>query len=108
MASDRGVEGDHGGRVVVGWVLVEALVRPVGIEVALVPVEDGAGMPLVVDQQPVGALLTHAANEPFCVAVRLRGLGRDLDHMQAFGGEDGVEGVGELGGPVSDQEKAPG
>jgi hypothetical protein len=26
MASDRGVERDHGGWIVVGWVLVEALV----------------------------------------------------------------------------------
>jgi len=30
--SDRGIERDRGGRVVVGWVLVEALVRAVVIE----------------------------------------------------------------------------
>ena len=49
--------------------LVEALVRPVVVEVALVVVEDGAGVLLVADQQPVSALLTHTANEPFRVAV---------------------------------------
>jgi hypothetical protein len=32
-ASDRGIERDRGGRVVVGWVLVEALVRAVVVEV---------------------------------------------------------------------------
>ena len=32
MASERGVEEDHGGRVVVGRVLVEALVRPLVID----------------------------------------------------------------------------
>jgi hypothetical protein len=36
VASDGSVEGDCGGRVVVGWVLVQALVRAVGVEVALV------------------------------------------------------------------------
>jgi hypothetical protein len=33
MASDRGIERDHGGWVVVGWGLVEAVVRPVVGEV---------------------------------------------------------------------------
>lgn len=41
MASDRGVERDHGGWIVVGWVLVEALVRPVVVEVLGELVEDG-------------------------------------------------------------------
>lgn len=47
MASDRGVEWDHGGRIVVGWVLVEALVRTVVVEVPSKFVEDGEGMSLV-------------------------------------------------------------
>jgi hypothetical protein len=29
MASDRGVEAGYGGWIMVGWVLVEALMRPV-------------------------------------------------------------------------------
>jgi hypothetical protein len=50
MAPDRGVELGHRGGVVLWWVLVEALVRPVVIEMAHVLVEDGAGVSLVVDQ----------------------------------------------------------
>jgi hypothetical protein len=75
---------------------------------AHVLVEHGAGVSFVVDQQPVGALFANAANEPFGVAVCPWSLGRDLDDVEAFGGEDGIEGGGELGVPVADQEKAPG
>ena len=104
MASDRGVEGDHGGGIVVGWVLVQTLVWAVVIEMVLVVVEDGAGVAFVVDQQPVGALGADTADEPFGITVRLWCLGRDLDHLDAVGGEDGIEGGGELGVPVTDQE----
>ncbi len=104
VTSDRGVEGYHGGGVV-GWrVLVQALVWAVIVEVAHVPVEDGVGMSLVVDQHPVGAFGADAADEPFRVAVRLRRPRRDLDHVDAFGGEDGIEGGGEFGVPVADEE----
>jgi hypothetical protein len=41
-------------------------------EVALELGKDGAGMPLVVDQHPVGALGSDAADEPFGIAVRPR------------------------------------
>ncbi|MEA2959623.1 MAG: hypothetical protein QOJ58_5606, partial [Alphaproteobacteria bacterium] len=70
MASDRGAERDHGGGVVGWWVLAQALVRAVVIEMAHVLVEHGAGVSFVVDQQPVGALGADAADEPFRVAVR--------------------------------------
>ena len=50
MMSDRGVQGDHGGRIVAGWALVEALVRSVVVEVPGIFVEDGVGVSLVVDQ----------------------------------------------------------
>jgi hypothetical protein len=69
MASDRGVEAGYGGWIMVGWVLVEALMRPVIIEMAHILVNDGAGVSFVVDQQPVGALLANAADKPFGVAV---------------------------------------
>ena len=75
-----------------GWVLVEALVRAVVIEMAHILVEGGEGMSLVVDQQPVGALFANAANEPFGVAVCPGSAGRDLDHIDAFGGENRIEG----------------
>jgi hypothetical protein len=49
-APDRGVGLGHRGGVVPWWVLIEALVRPVVIEMADILVEDGAGVSLVVDQ----------------------------------------------------------
>src|SRR4051812_28182987 len=60
------------GRIMVRWVLGEALVWAVPVEVGHVFVEDCTGVPLVVDQDPVGALGADAADKPFCVAVRLR------------------------------------
>lgn len=104
MASDRGVERDHGGGVVGWWALAQALVRAVVIEMAHVLVENGVGMSFMVDQQPVGAFGADAADEPFRVAVRPGRTGRDLHNVDAFGGEDGVEGSGELGVPIADQE----
>jgi hypothetical protein len=102
MVPDRGVGRDHGFRIVVRWVLVEALVRAVIVEMAHVLVEDGVGVSFVVDQQPIGALFADAADEPLGIAVRLRRPGRDLDHIEAFGGEDSIEDGGELGVPVAD------
>jgi hypothetical protein len=46
--SDRGVGRDHGCRILVGWVLVEALVQTVVVEVPSKFVEDGEGVSLVV------------------------------------------------------------
>jgi hypothetical protein len=89
MTPDRGVEQGHRGGVVQWWMLVKALVRAMVIEMAHVLVEDGAGVSLVVDQYPVGAFVADAANEPFRVAVRPGCPGRDLDHIDAFGGECG-------------------
>jgi hypothetical protein len=104
MATDRGVERNHGGRVVDWRVLAQALMWAMVIEVTHVLVENGAGMSLVIEQQPVGALLANTADESLGIAVRPRSPGRDLDDVDAFGGEEGVEGVGELGVPVADQE----
>jgi hypothetical protein len=82
MTLDRGVEQSHRGGVMQWWALVEALMRAVVSEVLGELIEDGAGVSLVVDQQPVGALVADAANEPFCVAVRPGRPGRDLDHLR--------------------------
>ena len=90
MASDRGVEAGHDGRIMVGRVLAEALMRSVVIEMAHILINDGAGVSLVVDQQSVGALLANAANEPLGIAVRSRRPRRNLDHINAFGGENGT------------------
>jgi len=104
MASDRRVAGDHGSWIVSRRVLVEPLVCPVVIEVAHVLVEDGSGVSCVVDQHPIGAFGADAADEPFRITVRPRRPRRDLDHGNGFGGEDGIEGSGEFGVPVADQE----
>jgi hypothetical protein len=58
----RGFDVDDRGGVVVGWVLVETLVRPVVVEVPLVFGEYGAGVSLVVDQYAVGAFGPDAAD----------------------------------------------
>ena len=47
----------------VRWPLTEALVWPVVIEVPGVLSQDGGGMPLVVNQHPVGALFPDAADD---------------------------------------------
>jgi hypothetical protein len=104
VVSDRSVEEDSGGRIVVGRVLIETLMRPVVVEMIHVPVEDSAGVSLVVDQQSIGAFVADAANEPFGEAVCLRRPGRNLDDVDAFGGEDRIECIGELGVLVADQE----
>ena len=49
--------------------MVEALVRPVVVEMALVVVKDGTSVSFVIDQQPVGALGADAANEPLGIAI---------------------------------------
>jgi hypothetical protein len=104
MTPDRGVGQGHGGGVVQWWVVVEALVRAVVIEMAHVLVQDGTGVSLVIDQQHVGALFADATNEPFGVAVRSGCPRWDLHNVDAFGGEDGVESGDGFGVPVGDQE----
>jgi hypothetical protein len=92
------------GGSVVGWVLVEALVRPVTIEVVFVLAESGAGVSFVVDQHAVGAFGSDAADEPFGVTVGPRSLRWGPDHLDALGGEHRVEGCGELRVAIMDQE----
>src|SRR5262245_38518685 len=63
------------------------------------------GVSLVVDQDPVGALLPDAADESFRVAVRSRCTRRNLDHGNALTGEHRVEALGESRVPVTDQNR---
>jgi hypothetical protein len=89
----------------VGWgVLARALVRSVVIEMVHVLFKDTPGVSFVVDQHPIGALGAYAANKPFCIAVRSGYSGRDLDHVDALGAEDCIEGISELGIPIADEE----
>jgi hypothetical protein len=68
----RCVNRDDHIRVVVGRVLAETLVWTVVVEVALVRAEHGTSVAIVVDQHPIGALGSDAADEPFDIAVRAR------------------------------------
>jgi hypothetical protein len=100
----RCVDGDDCGGVVVGWVLIETLMWTMPVEMALILTKDRTSVSPVVDQQSVGALGPDAAHEPLGIRVRPRRGWRDLDHVDAFGGEHGVEGTGELGVAVADQK----
>ena len=105
MASDWGIEGDHGSGIVGRRALVVPLVRPVVIEVAHVLINNSVGVWLVVDQQLVGAFGADAADESFRVAVFPGTTGRAFNDVDTFGGEHGVESIGELGIPVPDRRK---
>ena len=85
MTSDRDVEARHGGGIVGWWMLAQALVWPVVIEMADVLIKNSVGVSRVVNQQPIGALRADVADEPFRVAVRPGRAGRNLDDVDAFG-----------------------
>ncbi|MER5334154.1 hypothetical protein [Micromonospora sp. NPDC002717] len=55
------VHGDDDGRVMVGWSLLSSLKWSVVVEVVHVLTDYGQRVPLVVDEQVVGALLAEAA-----------------------------------------------
>jgi hypothetical protein len=88
---DRSVEWEDASGVVVGRALVVTLVRPVIVEVPGVRVEDFRGVAFVVDEDSVGALGPHAADEPFGVAVGSWCPRWDFDRLDALGGEHCVE-----------------
>jgi hypothetical protein len=76
----------------------------------LVLAEHHYGMPLIDDQGVVEEFAADAADEAFGDRVGPRCPHRCLDDPDVDGGEDGVEGGGELGVAVADQkpELAPG
>jgi hypothetical protein len=82
--------------------LAQALVWPVVIEMADVLIKNSVGVSRMVNQHPVGAFGADAADEPFRVAVRPGRAGRNLDDVDAFGGEDGIESSSELRVSVAD------
>lgn len=104
LSADGLVDRHDNARVVVGWPVFPTLVRSMPIEMPLVGRQHDAGVPLVVDQDLIGALPPYAAHEPFRVAVRPGGARRDFDGVYAFGGEHGVERGREFGVPVTDEE----
>jgi hypothetical protein len=56
------------------------------------------------DEHPVEALAPDGADEALADGVRPRSLDRGLDDPDDVGGEDGVEGGGELGVAIEDEE----
>jgi hypothetical protein len=59
------------------------------VEVGFVLTQHGSGVVFVVDQDPVGALGSDAADEAFRERVRPRRPGRSRDDIDALGSEDG-------------------
>ncbi len=83
---------------------IKASMRPSGVVVRGV----GAKYPLQVaeaqHQHPVQALRPDRADPPLGERVRSRGPDRGLDDSHALGAEHLIEGTGELGIPVADEE----
>jgi hypothetical protein len=61
-------------------------------------------MTLADDEHPVGAFAAYGAHPAFGERIRPRRLRRSLDHVDAVGGEHGVEGRGEFRVAVAEQE----
>src|SRR5258706_15430891 len=61
----QSIDRDCRAGVVVGWVLIQAPMWTVPVEMALVVEQHPAGVLLVVDQHPVGALGCDATHESF-------------------------------------------
>jgi hypothetical protein len=66
--------------------------------------EDRPQVAFTEDQHPVGDLGPGGKYEPFRIGIRARTSGRDFHGFDSGGGQDRVEGVGELPGAVADQE----
>ena len=69
--------------------------------------EHGRGVLLVDDQDPVEEFAADGADEAFGDGVGLRCPHRCLDDADVDGGEHGVEGGGELGVAVPEEEPEP-
>jgi hypothetical protein len=84
--------------------LSEGTVRPGSVVMPQVFGQHPAQMVLIDDQQPVQELPSQGADHPFADRVRSRRLRRAAENPDAFCGEHGVEGAGELVRPIPDQE----
>jgi hypothetical protein len=95
----------HAGLVVpVGRSLLAGLVRAVPVVMAGILAQHRSQVPFAVDEHPVGALGSCCADPSLGIAVRARGLRRDLDRVHALAGEDRVEDASEFGVAVPDDK----
>ena len=83
---------------------IKASVRSFVVVVPQVLVENTFKVASTPDQHPVQALLPNGPHPPLSEGVGVRRLDRRLDDSDAIGGEDIVEGAGELAVAVTNQE----
>ena len=84
--------------------MAEGAVRPVAVVMLFVLAQHCSGMALVGDQDAVEEFASDAADEAFGDRVGSRCPHRCLDDADPERGEHGVEGCGELGVAVPDEE----
>ena len=89
------------------WAEVEAAVWPVTVVVGDVGSQDGFEMASPEDEDPVEAFAPDGVDPAFGVGVGLGCADGGPDRGDVFGANDVVEGTGEVGVSVSDQETAP-
>jgi hypothetical protein len=95
---------------VTGWTVgswrpkIEGLVRTSTVVVTGVFAKCPAEVLFAKDQHVVGDLAAGGEHEPLCVRVRPWAARWDLADGDAGAGQDGIEGIGELAGPVTDQD----
>ena len=87
--------------------LLESAMRAVSVVVGLVLGQHSGKLPLVGDQHAVQALTTDRADPPLGIGVGLGRTRRTAQHGDAGVSEHGVEGNGELGVAIADQERKP-
>ena len=87
--------------------MAEGPVRPVLVEMVLELAENGCRVSLVDDQGAVEEFAADGADEAFGDGVGPRRSCGRLDDRDVDGGEDGVEGGGELGVAIADEKPKP-
>jgi hypothetical protein len=91
----------------VWWAEFEAAVWAVGVVVGGVGSQDGFEVASPEDEDPVEAFASKSADPALGVGIGLGCADRRLDAGDAFGSEGVIEGAGELGVSVSDEEATP-
>src|SRR5215468_146142 len=106
MYPGRRKVGDQGRDAVVAvwWPQVPGPVRAMLVIVRGVLVEDRPQVPRPGDQHPVGDLDPGGAHPPLGIGIRSRAARRYLHYLDPSTGQHSVERLGELPGPVADQE----
>jgi hypothetical protein len=82
----------------------KASVRPLVVAVPHVLIDNTSQVASTPYQHPVQAHLPYGSHPPLRECIRVRRLDRRLDDLEAAGGEDGIEGTGELAVAVTNEE----